>query len=246
MTTEEDDDMDLGDMRLLFDFNEPTQIRDFSFPGVTMQAVCAEQQQPGALQSGIYLWPAAEALCVYLCEHWSSETENVVEFGAGCGIVGLACYHLLKNKQGVVAFTDRDWACLKLVEKSIKLLPFQDEEEEDDGKESSKTKATCFPITWTTKEDESVPEEMKMAVWDLAVGSDLVYSTESAKALFCMVSKFMPSSSEKPWKFLLASSFRDPETTQIIEDQCTLSKLKRKVLEESYHNNCLIEEYSRM
>lgn len=219
----------MSDVRLLFDQNEPTQVRSFQIsPTIQVQVVCALQKEPGALQSGIYLWPAALSLSTYLCTQHATSWNHIVEFGAGCGMIGLAACQVLSvaGRAGSVTFTDRDWASLNIIKKSLKRLHLP-----------SDISTPLQQLTWSQSPDAPVSRFQV----DLTVGSDLIYSTESAMSLLNTIKLTMPVS--KPhWRFLLASSFRDAETTRIIDDQCQRLGLLRTVLEENYLD-CLIEEF---
>lgn len=223
------------EIRLLFDQNEPKVIKEFEFPNnISVKVVCAQQSQPGALQSGIYLWPAATALGKFLCEDFTiNEWCNVVELGAGCGLSGLVAARLIEliRKHGQVTFTDRDWTSLRMIKDSIQAC------DRFGGMVEIKRKK----LLWTEQKVEGETEFD--ANVDLIIGSDLVYSTESAEALFSTVSRKTLSNIMR-WRFVLSSSFRDPETTQIIEGLCAKLNMKRAVRFEDY-DKCLIEEYTR-
>ena len=240
----EDDDEDLSDMRLLFDDYEPKVTRSFSFDhSVNVEVVCAEQNQPGALQSGVFLWPAASALGKFLVSRHPQGTnfKHVIELGAGCGLAGLVAARLLQMKLegndgecGSILFTDRDYTSLKMIRQSIKAS----------GGFGCSIKVGCRPLLWkeTSDKDDNYKQLVLVEDFDLAIGSDLVYSTESANALIGTLNAVMPRSNE--WKFILSSSFRDPETTAIIDRKCKELDLIRTVLFDDFEK-CLIEEYRR-
>jgi len=225
------------EVRLLFDEYEPKVTKHFDFANgaVAIDVVCAEQTQPGALQSGIFLWPAASALSHYLCDELDLDWNHVVELGAGCGLSGLVAARLLqqRNRNGSVIFTDRDWTSLRMIRKSVV----------DSGGFGSAVAIKRKALLWT---EQPPAPDVKFSKFDeatdLVIGSDLVYSTESGRALLFTVSRMMPTSNT--WRFLLSSSFRDPETTRILDAACAECGLQRKLLREGYHG-CWIEEYHR-
>lgn len=231
-------DAEADSVRLLFDENEPTTLRRYEFPGnVSIVVRSAVEEKPGHLQSGIILWPGASALGHYLCEFENKASwRSVVELGAGCGLSGLVAARILQQQQdneSSVLFTDRDWVSLKVIKDSVQENHF------------APVTVRRKVLLWT--EDEDTNEELeakfpRLERCDLAIGSDLIYSTETAKALFCTVQRIMPDRNLVKWRFILSNSFREEETTQIIEKICTKLRLKRRVLKDSYHK-CLIESY---
>jgi len=77
--------------------------------------------EPGAVQSGHYLWPAAELLLEYLIRN-DSETaralrqmrvSSMVELGAGCALVSLAALQLWQTTLQCVVTTDHDPSVLE-------------------------------------------------------------------------------------------------------------------------------------
>ena len=77
--------------------------------------------EPGHVQSGQYVWPAAESLSRYLCEHWSDLASHaVVELGAGCWMAGIATAKMGDPSASVV-FTDHDPGAVSLLEENAEL-----------------------------------------------------------------------------------------------------------------------------
>lgn len=84
---------DLDSVRIMFDVAEPKTIKKIKFAiddnqqEIEVSVCCATAMNPGALQSGIFLWPGATYLSQYLCELYSKSGvfpfERVVELGAG-------------------------------------------------------------------------------------------------------------------------------------------------------------------
>ena len=77
--------------------------------------------EPGHVQSGQYIWPAAEKASRYLYEHWESlRSRVVVELGAGCGMAGITAAKLGTPLTHVV-LTDHDPGAVRLLEENTEL-----------------------------------------------------------------------------------------------------------------------------
>eukprot|EP01036_Dinobryon_divergens_P045029 gene45029-60118_t len=64
--------------------------------------------EPGHIQSGQYLWPAAQSLSQYLIDNWLAlESDVIIELGAGCGLTGLVASKLSNNAH--IILTDYDY-----------------------------------------------------------------------------------------------------------------------------------------
>lgn len=89
-------------------------------PSIEIQLRCIDGE-PGHVQSGQYIWPAAEALSRYLCENWDAlQSSCVVELGAGCGMAGITAAKLGGEGTSVV-FTDHDLGAVRLLEENAEL-----------------------------------------------------------------------------------------------------------------------------
>eukprot|EP00978_Attheya_sp_CCMP212_P024049 scaffold74948_cov49-Attheya_sp.AAC.5 len=141
-----------ADMGFMFEGMEPTQTQTLEFSptagggggeSVVEIELNAIDNDPGAVQSGHYLWPGASSMVQFLVDTmYSSEINSsanvdsisksreilsslsvgsILELGAGCGLVGLASLQLWGsntcNSQGSslkhVVFTDHDPGTLK-------------------------------------------------------------------------------------------------------------------------------------
>lgn len=225
---------DFDAVRLLFDEYEPTVLRRYEFPrGVSLAVRSAVEERPGHLQTGIILWPGASALAHYLCaEEFDGDWRHVLELGAGCGLSGLCAAAILdqRGNGGSVLFTDRDWTSLKVIKDSAAENRF------------AAVKVRRKVLLWTEDEDAGEPFP-RLTECDLALGSDLIYSTETARALFHTLRRIMPAHGR--WRFILCNSFRHPDTTEIIDSVCAQLGLERTVLATDFHL-CLVERYARV
>jgi predicted nicotinamide N-methyase len=178
------------------------------------------KEEPGALQSGHYVWPAAPALCEYLTRHRDAiPCSNVVELGAGCGLTGLAVAQL--RPEARVIFTDHDPGVLKVIEHN--------------AGQQERAQATCLTpsLRWGpdgAKEIEALeqlqaPQGSKT---ELIVGSDVIYAREVVPLLFWTVDRLLSPGGV----FLMCSSFGyDEATEREIDEQSAKCGLKREIIE---------------
>ena len=142
---DEDGGADFGAIGFMFDAETSRSERRFSFPigggaapapapapapAVGEEASLLEvrlmciDDDPGFVQSGHYIWPAASTMATFLAAHWdrdypadaSRPLPTVVELGAGCGLAGLAAMHLGASE---VVFTDHDPKTLDLIRENV-------------------------------------------------------------------------------------------------------------------------------
>jgi len=139
---DDDDEMDLGAIGFMFDAQHArcSKRLEFPLPPVAAAADAATAtpsttisvtvrligEDPGHVQSGQYLWPAAAFTARYLIDHWwGTDTTNtfqataVVELGAGVGVAGLVAAQLPGCRQ--VVLTDYDPGSLQLLRENIAL-----------------------------------------------------------------------------------------------------------------------------
>jgi len=217
----------LSEVGFMFDREIPKTKILFSFGenAVSCFVYGIEEDHPGALQSGQYIWPAAPALCNYLVENAFSEEGNqtsgyairgrVLELGAGCGLTGLVAGHL----SGVleVVLTDHDPGALQLIEQSI-----------DEQKSSLLAHCrTCY-VKWggVLSDCELSPNGQK---FDVILGSDVIYAASVVRPLFITVNEQLCQSEQAC--FLMASSFAyDENTEQEIDMACSELKLQRNII----------------
>jgi len=192
---------------------------------------------PGALQSGMWLWPASKALCFYLGERGlNEEWREILELGAGAGLAGLYCAQLASRRLTAepatnILLTDRDYTSLKIMKKSIEL-----NQHLWAPNIHVKTRRLLFVdgIPTAAQRDAIFPA-------DLIIGTDLIYSDQVGRNLIqTLAFRF---AKDRTWVFFLCSSFRHAETTSAVDDECAKHGIQRTVLAESYMN-CLIEQYA--
>ncbi|CEG39883.1 Predicted methyltransferase [Plasmopara halstedii] len=181
------------------------------------------KEEPGALQSGHYVWPAAPALCEYLTKHRDAiPSGNIVELGAGCGLTGLTVAQL--RPDATVIFTDHDPGVLKVISHN--------------ASQQKRAQATCHTksLRWGPDGIQEIEALEKLQagpmgsnrVTELIVGSDVIYAREVVPLLFWTVDRLLSLSG----MFLMCSSFcYDEETETEIDMQSVKFGLKREIIE---------------
>ena len=95
---------------------------DAGAPTVALSVRCVEDE-PGGIQSGHYVWPAAPHLAAHIVETRAANTidSGIVELGAGCGLSGLTAAH--RHTQARIALTDHDPGVVDTLAGNIALQP---------------------------------------------------------------------------------------------------------------------------
>jgi methylase of polypeptide subunit release factors len=189
---------DLTGFSFMFDSANAKVVRDFTVGPISLK-VGAIEGDPGCVQSGQYLWPAALHLCHHLVSTWDIlRTTHCCELGAGSGLPGL----VLAHQDGVqqVCFTDYDFGSLDLLEENIarNTLP-------------SSVECTVHHLEWgtaattahTSNREVAETREALQGKFGLLVGSDLLYATEVVAPLIETCAQYLSNDGV----FVLASSF---------------------------------------
>jgi hypothetical protein len=169
---------------------------------------------PGAVQSGHYVWPAASALARHLADMWASDEYAttstvkkaggspgggpiaVVELGAGCGLAGLAALRLGCT---TVVFTDHDAGTLDLIRDNVELQ----------GLDLSHTHVFTCPLAWGAAHRGDWPSQVTSQTdagggFDLVLASDVIYDSGVVEPLLWTVRHLLAPLG----KALLCGSFR--------------------------------------
>eukprot|EP00903_Cladosiphon_okamuranus_P006055 g5970.t1 len=127
----------------MFDNALPKTRRSFCFGDVSV-AVRLVDDDPGAVQSGHYVWPAAPALSAYLVDRRLALPRGgrCLELGAGCGLAGLVAAQL--EATSAVVFTDHDPGVLDMIRESIA----EQERDPELGGSQAAAKCRCVPLSW--------------------------------------------------------------------------------------------------
>lgn len=175
-------------------------------------------ENPGAVQSGHYVWPAATALARHLVNAWTSNEHSdearqandilssragipkaIVELGAGCGLAGLTALHLGCS---TVVFTDHDAGTLDLIRDNIEL--------QDLDSANIKNVFAC-PLAWGEEFRSSWPSQVTAHLtdeagggFDLLLASDVIYDSGVVEPLLWTVRHLLAPNG----KAMLCGSFR--------------------------------------
>ncbi|CAM9239652.1 unnamed protein product, partial [Ascophyllum nodosum] len=145
MTRAQDADSDddcFGDVGFMFDGALPKARRLFCFSDISVPVRLVDAN-PGAVQSGHYLWPAAPALSAYLVEQRRFLPGGaVLELGAGCGLGGLVAAQLPGST--AVVFTDHDPGVLAMIRESIE----EQAHAANLGWNAAAAKSRCVQLRW--------------------------------------------------------------------------------------------------
>jgi predicted nicotinamide N-methyase len=146
---------------------------------------------PGHVQSGQYLWPAAKYLGEYLVENWTNEHRSVVvELGSGAGLSGIAAA-LMGGASSRIFLTDYDPGCIEILEDNIVL-------------NNCGSYAEAVSMEWGRALPESIRRALESVGQDnLLIASDVIYSASVVAPLFQSVLAILRFGGT----FLLASSF---------------------------------------
>ncbi len=192
---------DLDSIGFMFDAQHRKVVKTIEFCGGITITFKLIGDQPGHVQSGQYLWPAATAAGYHLIEHWEIlKSENVIELGSGCGVTGLVSSKLSETKS--VIFTDYDPGSLELIKENISL------------NENDRT-AVCSEhlLEWGQPVPESVKQQHQYPQqgFKLILGSDLLYCMGVVEPLFRTVDELLCA---EGGVFMLTTSFALDEVKQ--------------------------------
>lgn len=82
-------DDDLQSIGFMFDRSHSRSKQSFSFANDITINLTSIGNDPGHVQSGQYLWPAAEFACTHIIQLWEQlNSQYILELGSGCGLTG--------------------------------------------------------------------------------------------------------------------------------------------------------------
>lgn len=238
---DDEEDSYYADIGFLLEGAQPTKAVRFSWADihVTLHVI---DDEPGAVQSGHYLWPAAKLLTEYLIHQYpASPPTSMLELGAGTALASLAALQLWHNRLQTVLVTDHDPGCLERARGNYEstMEELLDECPDDNVINEKINTIASIPVCfleceWGKEKDAEilrenllehvVPERKEV---DLIIGTDLIYDVAVVEPLFTTAATMM----QKPHgAFLLAQSFEyDQQTEEEIDQQCEIWNLQRTI-----------------
>jgi predicted nicotinamide N-methyase len=293
---DEDDDSLYEHVGLLFEGSYPTTLKHFSWKvggsdsetttsSKTLRpihvAVNCIDEDPGAVQSGHYLWPAALPLCDYLLSIYDGskqkglpEIKSVLELGAGTALTSLFALQLFHDTLEFLVSTDRDPGVLERARDNYEttMMELYDQADSEEGQESvineiASILVEFIPLEWgqpkqfeyleqLLKSDHNFLKTDPPIVFDLVLGSDLIYCVEVVEPLLRTAKEAIKTTTpalkndesmvETGSRFLLSQSFiYDADIEEEIDRACKQLHLKRSVLvdELSSDNGVRIQEF---
>ncbi|MDP2434759.1 MAG: hypothetical protein Q8P67_03360 [archaeon] len=220
------DDDDFGAIGFMFNTATSKVTRTVEISTTLSVRVRCIDDKPGALQSGQFLWPGASVLGAYLESHASqlpsspdlltpsaepsTQPHRILELGAGCGLVGLACTLLAARGAfavpfGTVVLTDHDPGTLSLVREAVALLP------ETPGSPSSSFPVECLVESLEWGQPDALQPAPFNGGFSLVVASDVFYSDTVVFPLLSTVASCLLSPASL---FLMMTSIEEPPDIQ--------------------------------
>ena len=228
----------IADMGFMFDSEQAVVCKKLSFQyrvnGKTRKVFNVDLESvdddPGAVQSGHYMWPASPALAQHLVNTYMVQDGSirnpisVVELGAGCGLGGCIAMQLPGFK--TVVFTDHDPGTLNLSRSNA---------------ERTATASNCDLhyrlLSWGDKKQARILLSdlgLQQCGFELIIGSDLIYDVGVVMPLFVTISLLLRPSTDNDYmgqRMVMTQSFPyDDATEQAIDDACKINGLLRKVV----------------
>jgi predicted nicotinamide N-methyase len=274
---EEDMDSLCEELGLLFEGSQATTWRHFSWEKKNTAVSPAEGQptsrptihaavsciddDPGAVQSGHYLWPAAISLSEYMIaksgdsENVKGKVRSILELGAGTGLPSLCAIQLFQDTLEYLVVTDRDLSTLERARDSYEttMMELYEDAETEEGQESvvneiSSILVEFLPLTWGKEKqqwkelqkrlhlDHSILKANSQVCFDLVLGSDLIHSFDVVEPLLQTAKMAMTKSDGDipAGRFLLSQSFAfDADTEKEIGRVCNALQLSRRTVEDN-------------
>ena len=163
MVDNEDDDDDencLGAIGFMFDAQHARCTKHLHFDENIHLEIRLIGEDPGHVQSGQYLWPAAAFTAKYLIQHWNAlQATTIIELGAGVGVAGLVASKLPGCRK--VVLTDYDPGAIQLLEENMALngVIGNDHHDDNDGRKSSTNDNSMLSEQEVTSSSSAIPRE---------------------------------------------------------------------------------------
>jgi len=234
---------------LIFTPSCPCILETNSSLSVQVELECIDDN-PGAVQSGHYLWPASSSLSQYIVDIYSTlhevschfndsqiimparSIQSMVELGAGCGLVSIVALQVFQEVKCSI-MTDHDPGTLQRAKDNY--IATRDSigiENEKGKKEPENESDEQFGDTLSFNKDGTNHNEFTITNngFDLVLGSDLIYCRDVVYPLLLTASCLMGSNNSNTM-FILSQSFPyDDDTEKEIDDVCAQLGLSRNIL----------------
>lgn len=229
-----DDEEDLaGSLGFMFDaaHARATSVIDLGVEGTEPLRLRLIKGDPGHVQSGQYLWPAAQYAAKWLLLQGPSP-RVVVELGAGCGLAGLATAQLESVK--TVVLTDYDYGSLELLAENaadVLAQPYAAVGNKAIVVEQLKWGAAAVP-----GQASALPVALVKAATSgklLILGTDLIYSRDVVAPLLQTATALLKLAAEAGAgaEFLLFGSFCIQDYDEEVTKVCSGLGLSKTELE---------------
>ena len=218
---EEEDNLESA-LGFMFDSLHSKTWKVFELPKQIQIKIQHIDDNPGHVQSGLYLWPAAEYACHYLASVWGNQfmPKSIIEFGAGCGLASIYASKLGGLQLAIL--TDYDRGCIDLLNNNVNANSLVGDEKETVGDSnsisSSSCKLFCEVFKWgsdVTPLLQLLEQEGDMVAFDMILGTDLLYCVDVVNPLLRSVSELLQLGNKKS-VFVLVSSFDIGEVSVLL------------------------------
>lgn len=253
------DDGYFADVGFMFEGSQPTRVEIFEWTTNRNRKLSVQlrivDDEPGAVQSGHYLWPASKILANHLVKNPTyPEPTNVVELGAGCALLSCMALQLWQPSLECVVVTDHDPGTLERArdnyESTLQAIldrSVSEEELNEAINESASINFVFESLEWGSEVDikkvrttlgEHHRAHQRRA--DLILGSDLIHDSTVAWPLLQTAKALLATDGV----FLLSQSFAyDTETEAKLGESCQALGLVRKVVLEKDEGKTRIQEF---
>ena len=161
--------------------------------GISLQLTLIGED-PGHVQSGQYLWPAALFASQHLVENWDILGRgSILELGSGCGLTGLTTAKLPGTNR--VVLTDYDPGCLTILQEN-----YETNARTQELTSLPSPEVDIRQYSWGSNDISFRP----LDGFGLIIGSDLLYCQEVVRPLIKSVNAMI---NNDDGIFILVSSF---------------------------------------
>jgi predicted nicotinamide N-methyase len=253
-TASEDDDDFFANVGFMFEGNQPSKLIRFKWQTPQTKksiavALSVVDDEPGAVISGHYLWPAAELLAQYLVQQESAFVPvSVLELGAGCALASLTALQIWQGSLQCVCVTDHDPGTLERAcdNHETTLQELLDARVTEEDLNAAINNLGSIPVVfealeWSSDSTDSnsgtaaIREMLQehttenQVRFDLVLGSDLIYCLDVVKPLLTTAADLLAFKEDSV--FVLTQSFLyDDDTEEEIDRVCVNLGLTRSLI----------------